>query len=86
MRTRLDVENSYNNNRSRFQFKKLNFFDFKYNKKIVFEVIFLKNTIEEIIYRDVYFFIKRAKNFVKTHDDNIIRTNFYRCLKNIVII
>ena len=86
VRTRLDVESSYNDDCSRFQFKKLNFFDFKYNKKTIFEAISLKNIIEKIVYRDVYLFIERAKNFAKTHDDNIIRINLYRCLKNIAII
>ena len=54
----------FNQKSNRFVFKKLNFFDFIYDEKSVVNVLSLKNTNKNIIYRDVYTFIVRAQAFV----------------------
>ena len=82
----INVTKNNNDEHSRFQFKKLNFFNLKYDEKTTFKIVFLKNINEKIVHRNVHVFINRAKNFVKTHDENVIRINFYRCIKNIVSI
>ena len=83
---KINATKNNNDKHSRFQFKKLKFFDFKYDEKTTFEVAFLKNINEKIVYRNVHVFINCVKDFAQTHDENVIRINFYRCMKNIIFI
>ena len=71
---------------SRFQSKKLNFFNFTYQDKSIFDVSTLKNFEKKTIYRDVFIFINRIKHFAITHDVELIRNNLYRCLQNEIFI
>ena len=82
----LNELNDMNVDTSRFQSKKLSFFNFTYQNKTIFEVAALKNNAKDIIYRDVFTFINRVKNFAAIHDVELIRNNLYRCLQNDVLI
>ena len=82
----LSNKNVFNDNTFRFQSKKLNFFNFFYQNKSTSKIFSFENTNENIIYRNVYIFINRIKQFIETYEKKIIRNNFYRCLQNHVLI
>ena len=84
-----DLFNNINNNvivnnnefESRFLSKKLDFFNFGYKRKTIFIETLIKNINKKIIYCNVYVFFSRAKNFIIIFNLELIRINFYRCLK-----
>ena len=78
----LDGLNGMNAGTSRFQPKELGFFNPTYQGKTAFEAAALENSAEGIIYRDVFTFISRAKNFAAIHGAELIRNNLYRCLQD----
>ena len=70
----------------KFSFKKLKFFDHKYDKKTTTKNEFIKNTFEKTIYKNLHIFISRIRNFIQTFKNKIIKNNFFRCLKKNVLI
>ena len=74
-----------NNNDDRFNSKKINFFNFFLNNKFVFIDSSMKHINDDTMFRDVYLFITRVKNFVVVHETKMIRKNLFRCLQNDVI-
>ena len=63
LNSNVNAINAVNNNnifKSKFQIKKINFFDFKYNEKNVFNELSLKNINKNIIYRNIHIFTKRT--------------------------
>ena len=73
------------NNDDRFNSKKINFFNFLLNNKFAFIESSMKHINDDTIFRDVYLFITRVKNFVVVHETEMIRKNLFRCLQNDVI-
>ena len=73
------------NNDDRFNSKKLNFFNFFLNNKFDFIDSSMKHINDDTMFRDVYLFITRVKNFVVVHETKMIRKNLFRCLQNDVI-
>ena len=65
----------------KFLFKKLKFFDHKYNKKTTTKNKFIENTFEKTIYKNLHIFINCIRNFIQTFENEIIKNNFFRCLK-----
>ena len=61
----------------KFSFKKLKFFDYKYEKKNEF----IKNTIEKTIYKNSHIFVNCIQNFIRTFETKIVKNDFFRCLK-----
>jgi hypothetical protein len=45
----------------------------------------MKHINDDTMFRDVYFFIVRIKNFVDIYETKLIRKNLFRCLQNDVI-
>ena len=77
----LEDDNDDNNN-SQFQSKHLDFFDsFHDDKSVIIDAI-MKFTSENIVFRDVHLFMTRARDFVVTKDEDIVRRNLFQCLKN----
>ena len=74
-----------NNDDQRFNSKKINFFNFLLNNKFAFIESSMKHINDDTIFRDVYLFITRVKNFVVVHETEMIRKNLFRCLQNDVI-
>ena len=70
----------------KFSFKKLKFFDYKYDKKTTTKNEFIENTFEKTIYKNLHIFINRIRNFIQTFENEIIKNNFFRCLKKNVLI
>ena len=70
----------------KFSFKKLKFFDHKYDKKTTTKNEFIKNTFEKTIYKNLHIFINRIRNFIQTFKNKIIKNNFFRYLKKNVLI
>ena len=70
----------------KFSFKKLKFFDYKYNKKTTTKNEFIKNTFKKTIYKNLHIFINCIRNFTQTFKTKIIKNNFFRCLKKNVLI
>ena len=68
------------NNDDRFNSKKLNFFNFFLNNKFDFIDSSMKHINDDTMFRDVYLFITRVKNFVVVHETKMIRKNLFRCL------
>ena len=80
----LENDNDDNDN-SQFQSKHLNFFDsFHDDKSVIIDAI-MKFISENIVFRDVHLFMTKAKNFVVTKNENIVRRNLFQCLKNDVL-
>ena len=73
------------NNDDRFNSKKINFFNFLLNDKFVLIDSSMKHINDDTMFRDVYLFITRVKNFVVVHETEMIRKNLFRCLQNDVI-
>ena len=73
------------NNDNRFNSKKINFFNFFLNNKSVSIDSSMKHINNDTMFRDVYLFITRVKNFVVVHETEIIRKNLFRCLQIDVI-
>ena len=65
----------------KFSFKKLKFFDYKYEKKTTTKNEFIENTIEKTIYKNFYIFVNRARDFIRIFETKIVKNNFFRCLK-----
>ena len=74
---------NYDNNQ--FQSKHLDFFDLFYDDKFVIIDAIMKFINENIVFRDVHLFMIKARNFVVTKNENIVRRNFFQCLKNDVL-
>ena len=70
----------------RFNSKKVDFFNLKYKKLNVNESATIENINNDIIFRDVYLFVSRIKNYNNTLDVDIVRTNLYLCLQNNALI
>ena len=73
------------NDNNQFQSKHLDFFDSFHDDKFVIIDAIMKSINESIVFRDVHLFMIRAKNFVVTKNENIVRRNFFQCLKNDVL-
>ena len=73
------------NDNSQFQSKHLDFFDSFHDDKSVIIDAAMKFTNENIVFRDVHLFMIKAKDFVVTKNENIVRRNFFQCLKNDVL-
>ena len=73
-------------NTRRFNFKKVNFFNFKYKKLNANESATMKNINDDTIFRDVYLFVNRIKNYINTLDVDVVRTNLYLYLQNNALI
>ena len=73
------------NDNSQFQSKHLDFFDSFHDGKFVTIDATMKFISENIVFRDVHLFMIRTKNFVVIKDENIVRRNFFQCLKNDVL-
>ena len=69
----------------KFSFKKLKFFDHKYDKKTITKNEFIENTFEKTIYKNSHIFINRVRNFTQTFETKIIKNNLFRCLKKNVL-
>ena len=65
----------------KFSFKKLKFFDHKYDKKTTTKNKFIENTIEKTIYKNLHIFVNRIRNFIRIFKTKIVKNNFFRCLK-----
>ena len=66
----------------KFFFKKLKFFDYKYEKKkTITKNEFIENTIEKTIYKNLYIFVNCIRNFIRTFKTKIVKNNFFCCLK-----
>ena len=73
------------NNNNQFQSKHFDFFDsFHDDKSVIIDAI-MKFINENIVFRDVHLFMIKTKNFVVTKNENIVRRNFFQCLKNDVL-
>ena len=57
----------------KFSFKKLKFFDHKYEKKNKF----IENTIEKTIYKNLHIFVNCIRNFIQTFETKIVKNNFF---------
>ena len=80
-----NIFNFDNNNDSRFNSKKIYFFNFHFNDKTSFIDASMKYISDNTMFRDVYLFITRVKNFVDVHDVKLIRKNLFKYLQNDVI-
>ena len=69
----------------KFSFKKLKFFDHKYDKKTTTKNEFIENTFEKTIYKNLHIFINRVRDFTQTYKTKIIKNNFFRYLKKNVL-
>ena len=79
----LDAQSgSGNSNKPRFVAKELGFFNPFYQGKSAAVGPPLENSGEGTIFRDVYVFISRAKDFAATHGAELVRHNLYRCLQD----
>ena len=47
----------------KFSFKKLKFFDYKYDKKTIAKNEFIENTTKKIVYRNLYIFICNESSY-----------------------
>ena len=83
----IDNAFNFNNNESdqRFNFKKINFFNSQLHEKSSFIDASMKHTSDDIVFRDIYLFIARVKNFVDVHEIELIRKNLFRCLQDDII-
>ena len=77
--------NFSNNDDSRFNFKKVNFFNSQLHDKSSSIDASMKHINNDIMFRDIYLFIARVKNFVDMHDVELIRKNLFKCLQDDVI-
>ena len=74
-----------NNDNNQFQSKHLDFFDSFHDDKSVAIDATMKFTSESIVFRNVHLFMIKTKDFVVTKNENIVRRNFFQCLKNDVL-
>ena len=65
----------------KFSFKKLKFFDHKYEKKTTTKNKFIENIIEKTIYTNLHIFINCIRNFIRIFETKIVKNNFFRYLK-----
>ena len=68
----------------KFSFKKLKFFDHKYEKNKKTKNEFIENTIEKTIYKNSHIFVNRVRNFIRIFETKIVKNNFFRCLKKML--
>ena len=81
-----DDNDDDNDDISRFVTKNIDFFYFNHDNKFATIESSLNNTNDEILFRDVYIFVNRIKNFVDTQDVEFVRNNLFKYLKNNVLI
>ena len=65
----------------KFSFKKLKFFNYKYDKKTTTKNEFIENTFKKTIYKNLHIFINRIQNFTQIFKTKIIKNNFFCYLK-----
>ena len=73
----IDYDNKWN-------FEKIEFFDFMYDEKSIIIEKFIMHVEKNIYFRDVNDFIDRVKNITNVKNTKLIRQNFYICFRNIV--
>ena len=73
---------------SKLRVEKLKYFDSKYQEKSKKNNIFtfVVNASKHVFYKNVFVFIKRLKNLVKQHDDEIVERLVIFCLRDFVLI
>ena len=50
-------------------------------KKTTTKNEFIKNIIDEIIYKNSHIFVNYTRNFIRIFEAKIVKNNFFRCLK-----
>ena len=76
---------SSNNNNTKWNAKKLEFFDLMYdNKSINIEQI-MKHANKNIYFWNVHLFLNKVKNMTLIHDDQFVRKNLFICLRDIAL-
>ncbi len=63
----------------------MKFFDFMYNDKFMHIDDSLKHSSKKTYFQDVHLFIKHVKNILHIKDANLVRTNLWICLQDIVM-
>ena len=70
-----------NNDNTRWNAEKLEFFDSMYDNKSINTGQVMKHVEKNIYFRDVHLFIDRAKDMTVIHDEQFVRENLFICLK-----
>ena len=55
-------------------------------KKTTTKNEFIENIIEKTIYKNLYIFVNRIRNFIRIFEAKIVKNIFFRCLKKNVLI
>ena len=71
----------------KIQNRKYKFFRFKISKKQnkLFTIVIIVYENKHVLYKNVYVFVKRLKNQIKQHDDEIFANFVIICLRNFVL-
>ena len=69
---------------NKWNFEKIEFFDFMYDEKSIVIEEFIMHVEKNIYFRDVNDFIDRVKNMTNVKSAKLIRQNFCICFRNIV--
>ena len=72
------------NHNNKWNFEKIEFFDFMYDEKSIVIEKFIMHVEKDIYFRDVNDFINRVKHITNVKNVELIRQNFYICFRNIV--
>ena len=74
-----------NNDNTRWNAEKLEFFDFMYDSKSINTEQVMKHADKDIYFRDVHLFLDRVKDMTLIHDDQFVRKNLFICLRDIAL-
>lgn len=74
-----------NNTFEKWNATNLRFFYFNYDKKIMIIEKTMKHASKDIIFKNVHFFIERAKNIAQIKKEELIKRNLFTCLRDTIL-